>query len=103
MAGMIQVASTESSGIVRSRVCSRCHGQLTACFDSQSREHHILTCSTPGCPCDATVSRKGVERQSAEQAAAKQSAIRATRSIVPWVNKMFPQKTEAQIMHELGY
>ena len=100
---MIKVTVTESASIVRLRVCSRCHGQLTAYFDPEYRDNHILKCSTPGCPCDATVSRKGVERRAAEQVVAKYSAVMAVRNTVPWVAEMFPARDEATILHELGY
>lgn len=100
---MIKVSTTESASIVRQRVCSRCHGQLTAHFDPDSREQHVLKCNTPDCPCDETVSRKGIERQAAEQAVAKQSAVIAVRSTVPWVAAMFPIRDESAILSDLGY
>lgn len=102
---MIKVPSSEARFDTSKYVCAQCWGSLAIFPDPEDRYTSILRCNTPGCPSDGMIRQTTVDRKLAEEKAAKQAAIKATREAVPWVAALDPKekKTKEQLLKELGY
>jgi len=86
------------------RCCSDCYETLHYTFKwnrETKQNEHFISCGTPGCPMNGTISRHTVRIRESDAHARYNDAKHALRDSIPWLKPETVSETE--LLAELGF